>query len=142
MGYKQEDGVYCHPTRRVIFLGDLIDRRSDQCGVIGIVRSMIEQGLALLVMGNHEFNANAYYTKDSERGEYLRLHSDKNREQHQAFLDAYADDPEAYREVIDWFRTLPLWLEFDGLRVIHACWDPEWIERVAEVTGPQAVADR
>ncbi|MEZ5249987.1 MAG: hypothetical protein R2713_12480 [Ilumatobacteraceae bacterium] len=30
--------------------------------------------------------------------------------------------------MIDWFRTLPLWLELPGLRVVHACWSDEHIE--------------
>lgn len=137
MGYAHEDGAYHHPKRRVIFLGDLIDRGPDQRGVIDIVRAMIEQGAALSVMGNHEFNAIAWYTQDPDTGEYLRPHSDKNYQQHKAFLDAYADDPDGYREVIDWFRTLPLWLDLDGLRVVHACWDPNWVQQVTELVGSQ-----
>lgn len=28
----------------------------------------------------------------------------------------------AHREVLEWFQTLPVWLELPGLRVVHACW--------------------
>ncbi len=65
----------------------------------------------------------AYATPDEEAGGFLRAHSEKNRRQHQAFLDALVDDPGTYAETIDWFRTLPLWLDLEDLRVIHACWD-------------------
>jgi hypothetical protein len=32
-----------------------------------------------------------------------------------------------------WFRTLPLWLDLDGLRVVHACWDET---HMAKISGP------
>ena len=133
MGYSIRDGVYRHPTRQAVFLGDFIDRGPDQRRVIDIVRSMVEAGSALSVMGNHEFNAIAWYTADPTTGDYLRPHSEKNRGQHEAFLAAYAGDAEAYCEAIEWFKTLPLWLELDGLRVVHACWDPQWIAKLSEV---------
>jgi len=128
LGYASNDGVFRHPSRQVIFLGDFIDRGPDQREVIDVVRPMIGSGAALSVMGNHEFNGIAYFTNDPDApGEYLRRHTKKNKKQHQAFLDAYegADD---YRELIEWFRSLPLWLELDGLRVVHACWDDQLMQ--------------
>ena len=68
LGYSLFDGVYRHPERKVIFLGDFIDRGPHQRGVIRIVRPMIERGSALAVMGNHEFNAIAYATPRSGGG--------------------------------------------------------------------------
>ena len=130
LGYKQDAaGIYSHAERKVIFLGDFIDRGPGQREVIAIVKQMIVSGSALSVMGNHEYNAIAYATL-GEDGEYLRPHSKKNQKQHEAFLDAYADDEAAYRSAIDWFKTLPLWLELDGINVIHACWDKREMEAV------------
>lgn len=123
LGYARTDGIYRHPERQVIFLGDFIDRGPEQREVIDIARPMIDAGTALSVMGNHEFNAIAFATEDAdETGSYLRPHSEKNRKQHQMFLDAYQESGD-YAELIQWFRHLPLWLELDGLRVVHACWD-------------------
>ncbi len=76
LGYRLSDGVYRQPDRRVIFLGDFIDRGPNQRDVIKIVRPMIEEGAALSVMGNHEFNAIAYFTEDpDDPGQYLRQHT-------------------------------------------------------------------
>ncbi len=123
LGYREAEGVYRHPDRQVIFLGDFIDRGPDQRGVIDIVRPMIDDGAALAVMGNHEFNAIAWFTEDPDTpGQYLRAHNDKNRGQHAAFLDAYEGEDE-HTDLIEWFRSLPLWLDLGGLRVVHACWD-------------------
>lgn len=128
LGYEKVDGVFQHPERQVVFLGDFIDRGPDQRGVIEVARPMIDTGTALAVMGNHEFNAIAYATEDPEdNGDYLRPHNERNRTQHQAFLDDYAGS-EDYNELIQWFRHLPLWLELDGLRVVHACWDDKLMQ--------------
>jgi len=130
LGYRKSGNSYQHPARKVIFLGDFVDRGPGQRAVIEAVRTMIEKGDALAVMGNHEFNAIAYATLNPETNEYLRPHTSKNQGQHQAFLDAYAHGSNEYADVIAWFKTLPLWLNAEGLRVIHACWDSEWITRL------------
>lgn len=130
LGYAQVDGVYRHPSRRAAFLGDFIDRGPDQRGVVGIVRRMIDTGVAVSVMGNHEFNAIAYATRARRGDGHLRPHTDKNRGQHRAFLNAYAGRPDDYADVIAWFMTLPLWLDLDGIRLVHACWDVASIMRI------------
>jgi hypothetical protein len=30
-----------------------------------------------------------------------------------------------------WFRTLPLWLDLDGIRVVHACWDDRLMAKIS-----------
>mgnify|MGYP001157967606 CR=1 FL=1 len=130
LGYIQINGVYTHSERQALFLGDFIDRGPGQRDVLGIVRPMVDNGTALAVMGNHEFNAIAYATPT--RDTYLRLHTDKNRRQHAAFLDAFENEDEDYQETIGWFKTLPLWLDLPDLRVVHACWDATLINRLIE----------
>ena len=92
----------------MIFLGDFVDRGPYQSETISIVRAMNDAGAAQAVMGNHEYNAIAYATPDDVEGGYLRAHSEKNRRQHQVFLDAFADDPDAYSKTIEWFKTIDL----------------------------------
>jgi len=129
LSYNNINGIWQHPERKVIFLGDFVDRGSDQKEVIDIVRPMIENGHALSVMGNHEYNAIAYYTINKD-GNHLRSHNNKHTKQHQSFLDAYDDTPEEKASVIEWFKTLPLWLDLGNLRVIHACWDFDLIDQL------------
>jgi protein phosphatase len=48
-------GAARHPDgRKVVFLGDLVDRGPDIPGVLRIVMQMVEAGTALCVPGNHE----------------------------------------------------------------------------------------
>lgn len=144
LGYEQDtDGVFRHAERKVIFLGDFIDRGPGQREVISIVKQMITAGSALSVMGNHEYNAIAYASIDEKTGTHLRPHTDKNAKQHLAFLEAYADDEEAYIAAIGWFRTLPLWLDLGDLRIIHACWDKDEIEKILDFqNGSTLLSDR
>ncbi|MDA1073515.1 MAG: metallophosphoesterase [Proteobacteria bacterium] len=134
LGYQRTDGAFRHPDRQAVFLGDFIDRGPRQREVIGIVRPMIESAAAQAVMGNHEFNAIAYATPVPGSASFLRAHSAKNNGQHQAFLDAYPPGTPDYVEIIEWFRTLPLWLDLGEIRVIHACWDPAAIEYLTDRT--------
>ena len=131
LGYEEQEGVYQHPDRQVIFLGDFIDRGAEQHEVVDLVRRMVEGGTALAVMGNHEFNAIAYYTPDRVEGGYLRPHSEKNQDQHEAFLVTYEDSPDRYKDTINWFKTLPLWIDRGDLKVVHACWDKKAIEKIS-----------
>lgn len=128
LGYRLVDGVYAHPERQALFLGDFIDRGFAQREVLNIVRPMVENGTALAVMGNHEFNAIAYATP--YRDTFLRIHTDNNRRQHAAFLDAFEHDEDGYQQTIGWFKTLPLWLDLPSFRVVHACWDQRLIKRL------------
>ena len=134
LGYREYDGVFRHETRSAIFVGDLIDRGPQQVEVVRTVRRMVEAGTALAVMGNHEFNAVAF-------AHHYRPHTHDNVRNHQAFLDQFAD-PTLYRETITWFASLPLWLDLGSLRVVHAYWGNEAIERVRETLGGPYVTTR
>jgi len=132
LGYARRHGVYRHPTRRAVFLGDFIDRGPEIRETLGIVRPMVESGAALAVMGNHELNALAFHTPDPARpGEHLRPHTEKNSHVH---AETVRQLPAAeLADHLAWFRTLPLWLDLGGLRVVHACWDEP---RMAAIAGP------
>lgn len=130
LGYQKKDGVYRHSERTAIFLGDFIDRGPDQRGVLNTVMPMVRQGSALAVMGNHEFNALAFHTEDTDNpGVWLRPRTNKNIQQHQAFLFEYLGEfrKDELTDVLNWFIGLPLWLELPELRIVHACWHNEHI---------------
>lgn len=122
LGYWKKGGVWHHAERQALFVGDFIDRGPQQYETVDLVRRMVDAGAAQAVMGNHEFNAMAWFIPDPDcPGEYLRKHNEKNRQQHQKFLDA-VEGTRRHKEVINWFMSLPLFLDLPELRVIHACW--------------------
>lgn len=123
LGYERRNGAWRHSERETIFVGDLIDRGPGQIETVEIVRDMIDAGSARAVMGNHELNAIAFATPDPNNpGWHYRQRGDKNVAQHRAFLDAYGEDSPEHVEAIEFFKTLPLWLDLPDLRVVHACW--------------------
>jgi hypothetical protein len=122
LGYREIKGVFQHPDRRMIFVGDFVDRGPEQREVLNIARTMCAFGSASAVLGNHEFNAIGWATRDERGHDFLRPHSAKNAHQHSEFLNQLESDSEDHRAAISWFRTLPVWLELPGFRVVHACW--------------------
>lgn len=137
LGYRERDGVWSHAKRQVIFLGDFIDRGPEQVEVVTIARAMVEAGTALAVFGNHEFNAVAWALTHPQTGEFLRAHNERNRQQHRAFLDQFVEGSALYWQTIEWFQTLPLYLDLPELRVIHACWQSEQLESISNLLDAQ-----
>ena len=68
LGYKKSDGVYAHPERKVLFVGDYIDRGPKIKETLNIVKSMVENDNAIALMGNHEYNALCFHFKATEGG--------------------------------------------------------------------------
>ena len=142
LGWRQSARGWRPPEgRSAAFLGDFIDGGSGNAAVVATVRDLVERDLAVAVMGNHELNAVLFHTagqnKSKEQDGWMRVRSAKNLRQHGSFLAEFPPGADATREVLDWFLTLPLFLELDGVRVVHACWDQSHIERIA-VRRPDA----
>ena len=138
LDYTPSASGYLNKSRKVIFLGDFIDRGehlAQHKQLLDIVMTMVVNGHALALMGNHEFNALAYHTV--HEGEYLRPPTVKITSQHQAFLNEFKCDSDLKQTVLEFFYSLPLWLELDGIRVVHACWDDHHIEVMRKLTAFQ-----
>ena len=122
LGYRRKGHSYRHPKgRKVMFLGDFLDRGPAVREVLHLARGMIEAGDALAVMGNHEYNALGYHMPDG-RGGWLRPHNEKNARQLRRSLEDFAGREEEWAEWLKWFKSLPLFLDLGNLRVAHACW--------------------
>lgn len=128
LGYQEVNHTYRHPhDRKVVFLGDFIDRGPAIRETLHLVRNMVEEGSALAVMGNHEFNAVCFHTPDG-KGDFLRsrtVDGGKNVIQHQATLEAFSGREREWAHWIDWFKGLPFYLDLGGIRAVHASWDGE-----------------
>lgn len=128
LGYRQQQGAFMHAEQRqALFLGDLIDRGPQQLEVLGTVKKMVDVGAARTVMGNHELNAIGWTFYDAQ-GQALRPHTEQNRYQHAAFLDAVGEGSDEHQFWVDWFLTLPIYLQAPHLQLIHACWSPNDFE--------------
>ena len=122
LGYSKLNGIYAHPNRKVLFIGDYIDRGPKIRQTLEIVKAMTDSGNAIALMGNHEYNALCFHYQETEGG-HLRKHLIKNIIQHYETLKQFQNKQSEYEDYIDWFKTLPLFYETDSFRAVHACWD-------------------
>jgi len=138
LGYSRKNGVYQHHARKVIFVGDVIDRGPRIREALSLVKGMVDQGFAYCILGNHEFNAVAYTTVlDGPKPEspFMRHHNVRNDRLIKDTLAQFAPYPEEWRMYLEWFKTLPLFLDLNGLRVVHACWHHNSVALLQERAG-------
>ncbi len=117
------DGI--HPdNRRLVFVGDLTDRGPDSPAVVDLVQRLVNAGRAQCLLGNHELNILLGQQKHDNHwffGEPWAL--DGSDEPTAAIL---ADDS-IRSKVVEFFSSLPLVLQREDLRVVHACWDDSMV---------------
>ncbi len=128
LGYQSVDGIYQHSERIAVFVGDLIDRGPGIRETLELVHSMHQHGKALVVLGNHEYNAVRFQQQILEllRG---RPHQLPQRLQTlmRETLRQFSASPELWQLYTDWFARLPLFIDTPVFRAVHACWDEDLI---------------
>ncbi len=123
LGYRKRSGIYRLDGHTAVFLGDFIDRGPAIRQTLSIVRSMVDYGSALAVMGNHEFNAVCFNTsRPGEPHRPLRSRTDRHIRQHIETLREFRRYAAEWREYLAWFRRLPLFLDLGTIRAVHAAW--------------------
>jgi hypothetical protein len=130
LGYRQQGGVWRHPQRMAIFLGDLVDRGPRIREALHLVRDMVVAGQALCIMGNHEFNALAWSTPAAPGSgrQFVREHTPRHARLIKETLEQFDAYPAEWQAFLDWFYELPLFIDAGHFRVVHACWDDSLIE--------------
>jgi hypothetical protein len=112
MGYQLDlTSTWYHPNRKAIFLGDIINKGPQIKRTVEIVRQMVEGGYAEMVIGNHEC-----------------AWMDKNAIGIFSTLEAYGHDKKQLESDLSWIRSLPVYIEKEGFRVVHAYWDDVFIQ--------------
>lgn len=130
LGYRKEGGVWRHPTRMALFLGDIIDRGPRIREALHIVHDMVVAGEALCIMGNHEFNALGWTTPAPAGSgkQYVHERTPRHARLIQATLDQFERHPGDWHDFLGWFYDLPLLIDGGRFRVVHACWDTALIQ--------------
>ena len=127
LNYVKSRGIYTHACRKVLFVGDYIDRGPKIEKTLEMVKAMVESENAIALMGNHEYNALCFHFQETEGG-HLRKHLIKNIIQHYETLKQFQNKQKEYEQYLDWFKTLPLYYETNNFRAVHACWDQKSIQ--------------
>ena len=166
LGYCHGPDGWTHAEgRRLVFVGDYIDRGPEPVRSVALVRELCDAGVAFALLGNHDVNAIQFSMRRDSRGIFdpcqahrdaravldsgaapakgwLRSHegngrSPKNIHQHKATLrNSTADE---YAEIVQWACRLPAWLELPGIRVVHAAWIPPAMRKLDDWAGKNGI---
>ncbi|TKZ15763.1 metallophosphoesterase [Shimia litoralis] len=143
LGWRRNGTTWMHPEpdRQIVFLGDFIDRGPENGAVIRIVRELMDAGRAQAIMGNHELNAIHFHSVDPDTGAPLRPHDTDNLFQHDSFLKEFPLGAPHTNDVLDWMTSLPLFIETDEFRAVHAAWIQSAIDDLRRQTGAGVLSE-
>ncbi len=131
MGYNAHGE---HPLgRRLIFVGDLVDRGPDSPAVVELVQNLVKRELAQCIIGNHELNI---LRNDAKAGNGWIIETNRTEQQRGGEFAHSRIAPNGFREqFLEFISELPLALRRDDLRVVHAAWIPSSIAAVEAERG-------
>lgn len=124
LGYDPQ-GVHVD-GRTLVFVGDFCDRGPNSPAVLALVQRLVDAGNAVAVLGNHEINL---LRNDPKSG--AGWFFEERWEHDQKNYAPFARPTEAERaRILDWLAQLPIALEREDVRVVHAAWQDEQINAV------------
>ena len=108
-----------HPEgRTLVFVGDFCDRGPDSPAVLALVQRLVSAGRAVAVLGNHEINLLREDAKDGS-GWFFESRAAKDHDKYAPYQRPTAEERAS---IVAFLSSLPIGLERDDLRVIHAAW--------------------
>ncbi len=129
LGYKKGENGYFHSERKAVFVGDFINRGPEIRKTIRIIRNMVENGNAFAILGNHEISAVIFHLKD-KGGKPLVKEPRKNYLSLIKTINEFLSFSDEWKSHLRWMRHLPLFLDLDEIRIVHACWSDSAIKIV------------
>ncbi|WP_289005032.1 metallophosphoesterase, partial [uncultured Kingella sp.] len=122
-----------HPQgRKLVFVGDLIDRGPDSPAVADWAKQAIHAGNAFMVLGNHEINLLAHEPKDGS-GWFFDCRAGKDSRNYAPWQRQPENGKKA---LVQFFAEQPLVLQRPDLRIVHAAWLPESIAKLQNNATP------
>lgn len=149
LGYVERAGAFRYPgnERMVVFLGDYVDRGPNVRETLNVVRAMRDAGSAIALMGNHEFNMLSFWQKNEGPrylkkvgSGYLREHTFNKVAVHSRTVADFVGRKAEFKEMKEFAKTLPFYLETETFRAQHASFDPRAVARL-KAAGITCFAD-
>ena len=123
LGYDEQGNA--PGGRRLVFLGDLVDRGPDSPAVVDKVMDLVRRGRGHCLLGNHEL-AILLDRPLAGNGWFIQ----PNPMESAGEFHARRVDPGRIDDYLDFFASMPLVLENEALRLVHACWHPQSVARI------------
>ncbi|KZY85752.1 serine/threonine protein phosphatase [Oleiphilus sp. HI0072] len=123
-------------------MGDIVDRGPRIREALHIVKDMVDQSQAEIVLGNHEYNAMCYCTEGRQGSgmQYLREHNARHHRLIRETLEQFDAHRSEWHKFLSWFHEIPLFIEKEDFRVVHACWDSLAIERLKSYSPDHCIS--
>ncbi|WP_299574045.1 hypothetical protein [uncultured Shewanella sp.] len=121
---------------KLVFCGNLIasteGKNIEHIALLTLVKDMVDKGHAYCLLGSNEFEVIGWSKHHPiTDAPYLpvNLTVEVNNTKPK-FLSQFAQGDETLFQWVDWFMALPLYLDFEHIRAIHACWDNKVINEL------------
>lgn len=109
--YSNESAVTTQSARKVVFVGDLVDRGPNSVGVLALIMNMVKHGLALCIAGNHDIKLSSYLKGKKVQISHGLETTVKEFEQ---------VNPDFKQAVITFIENLPIYFIFDNQQLVVA----------------------
>ena len=124
-----------HPdNRKLIFVGDFCDRGNDSPSVILLIKKLILNKKAQAVLGNHELNLLINSVKSGSGWYFDEMHSKD------LVYEPYKKALSSKEEIYNFLSSLPIVLENENLRIVHAMWDNDSVEKLKKINDSDIVS--
>ena len=100
---------YQHGKDHLISVGDMIDRGSDSCGVVRLIKKLG----ATVVMGNHEEKFLRWYKHETRKSSYYNNP-----------IETLPHYLEFTHEEYEYMKSFPIYYQFDNFIIVHAALRP------------------
>ncbi|HNU76752.1 MAG: metallophosphoesterase [Prolixibacteraceae bacterium] len=135
LGYEKKGMTFIHPERKAVFVGDFVNRGQEIRQTLQIIRGMVESGHALAILGNHEIEAVLFSIKRDKKESPLNKDGKRYDSVHETVLQ-FSNFRDEWKSYCKWLRSLPLFIEEEGVRIVHACWKDENIQLIRDELPP------
>lgn len=112
LGYKNHDILYKHPNRKLIFVGDIVDRGDYSVETYYFIKNMVENNLASLVLGNHDDKLMRW-----AKGNKVKLTNGLDNT-----VNSFQKSNITKESIVNFFSNIPYFLNKNVI-IVHAAWN-------------------
>ena len=128
LGALEQLLTHLDPSLTLVYLGDLADRGPDSPGVIDLVRRQMDEDRARCILGNHELSVLRHEYKKYNAWFFPDQPEWAPKKNAPAVPMRRLKGEGHVESVWNFFNSLPVALEREDVRAVHAAWDGDHIE--------------
>ncbi len=140
MKYENIDGVWHHPQRKTVFLGDFVSRGPQSHKVLNLIKLMVENQKGYAILGNHELNMIGYFTL-RKNGKPIANLAPSNQTQMEQIKKQFGSEKDLNR-ILKWLKRVPFYIDFGSARVVHAYWSKSNISVISSTLSKNKLSNK